>query len=733
VASLELPECLTFAVLSTAADLATGAAQVAAESKLARALPFVHYLADVRHVIRVREDSGRTAVPAALPLVESSTVVAVGGGRGITAELMVELARVARPRIVVLGSNDLTAHPAGYLDLDDDAFAAARVQYIRSHLQERKGSTPRDAAAAFQRLADARSTRRNLTRIAEHCGPDRVTYRACDITDAAQVTAALAEVGPIDLLVNAAGMNRSAPLSRKDFGEFRRVRDLKVLGYANLRAALADRLPRLWCNFGSLLGFTGQIGEADYASANDFLAAAAVATAAGTGPESAAEITIGWTLWGEVGLGANELTKAYFEKSGLYSAMSTAEGAHHFLRELSLIAPEPLTVHLGAAERAAVERLIPGLLRGDVENPAAPAIGAAIKAPGSTAPAAVTTPAGRPPASRRIGAGHYARQPVSSGPDSATFEHVFDLVNDPYLRHHRVGDVPTLPGTFVAEIAAEAASALVPDQHVVSMRDITFHRFLKVWGPENPAPHRIVASVVDRRPDLGRTEVAVSVLSDVRAGDGRILVKDRLHFQARVILAAQPPVAPLWQAWPTMDERAVPDPYHAAGSPVSLTDMFVSTTQTRLHPWGKRSTYRLALAEGDPAFSRFRVPSILLDGLARTGVLDLVDGDLIPLAAPLSIRRLDIYEPANDLEIAAKYPSVDLYATFDAPPDYTGQSAGRAGGGNRFTAVRPDGRLLVQFQDLEWTLLGFLSAGTGEFLTTEQRGRLVAANAGGQR
>jgi hypothetical protein len=154
---------------------------------------------------------------------------------------------------------------------------------------------------------------------------------------------------------------------------------------------------------------------------------------------------------------------------------------------------------------------------------------------------------------------------------------------------------------------------------------------------------------------------------------------------------------------------------------VLLTDMFASTSNTRLHPWGRRATYDLALAADDPVFSRFHVPTILLDGLARTGVLSVVDGELVPLAAPLRIRRIDFYEHLNDCDVAAKYGRMELHAMLPH-----GEPGG-AGTNNRFVAVRPDGHVLVQMKDLSWTTMGFIRPRTGEFLTPAEGAASAAA------
>ena len=677
VVHLEYQACVTYALVTDATDAKTGIAQAERESGLQRGLPVAYYAAGQRWCTALAEEPGELVPSDAAKLGPASVVVAIGGGRGITAELLAEVTGCFRPRVYILGSNRLDAHPAEYLAMSEEEFAKARADYIRRQLLQHPGTSPAQHSRAYERIGQARGIRANLARMARNSGADAVQYLACDVTDRDQVAAAMdriiAESGGIDLLINAAGLNRSAPIATKSLAEFRQVRDLKLRGYQNLRFALRDHPPRAWCNFGSLLGLTGQVGEADYASGNDFLATTATHHSQALGTH---EFTVGWTLWGEAGLGAGDLTKAYYEKSGLYSAMSTAEGIHHFIRELNLVKPAPYTIHLGDAERNAVDRLLPGFLM-----------------PART--------------------GFYLGSVLERDKDSCTFERVFDLETDEYLKHHRVDSVPTLPGTFVTEIAFEAAGHLVPHLSVFAFEDLRFHHFLKVQDGERAgARKKIRAQVVERRPDLDQSVVAVQVTADVVAPNGMVLVKDKPHFEVRVLLAARLPEAPHWEPWHPAAETPVPDPYHSPGSPVLLTDMFVSTTDTRLHPNGKRATYNLRLPNGHPAFSRFGLPAILMDGLARTGVLALVNGDLMPLAAPLGIGRIDVYEHGGDYQVGERYGGIDLYAVLPGA-NADGKSAGS---GNRFAAVRPDGRILLQMKDLDWVLMGYLNRHTGQFV-----------------
>lgn len=658
VAALEWPRSAVFALASDG-DLPAAIDLVASESMLSRSLPVAYYRDAVRYraTLTVSADSN----PDGYRLTRDSVVVAAGGGRGITAEVLLGLARGSGGRFYILGSSDLDALPARYRDCDDAEFAGARKEYLRRRRAEDPTVAPRVLNAEFERFANARRTARTLRRL-EEAGATSVAYLSCDVEDPAAVERAMACVHAaedrIDLLINAAGRNRSAPIATKDFDEFRRVRDLKLLAYTNLVAALAGRPPRRWCNFGSLLGVTGQVGEVDYASANDFLGTAAVAGAA-AGRD---ELTIGWTLWGEVGLGANPLTKAYFDKTGQYSNMSTAEGIQHFLGQVRAAHPHPYTAHLGVAEYGAVDALLPGFLG----------------------------PSPRPfYLDRQVAAGQVDGRPW------AVHERDFDLDRDAYLADHLVNGVATLPGAFAAELALQAATALLPGWRGYAMEELTFHHFLKVHRPDRPVRKRIRAELLDERTDPAHARVRVEVTEDVIAPNGTVLVRDRPHVSVIVLLAPTLSPAPRWTPWYPATEQPVVDPYHRADAPIRLTGVFETTSNPRLHPLGKRSTYCLELAPSHPVFSRFRVPVLLIDGLLRTGVLAAGDElDRAPVAAPLRIARLDLYEYTNDARLGDGGP-IELYAMV---PDTA--TAGD-GAGNLFVAVRPDGRIILALKGLE--------------------------------
>ncbi|CAH1201500.1 3-phenylpropionate-dihydrodiol/cinnamic acid-dihydrodiol dehydrogenase [Paenibacillus plantiphilus] len=698
-AALELPDSRIYAVYSDANGIESAVRQAEEESRLKQLLPIAVYANGQRKTPIVEPIPGILPQDGLSSISSESLVVATAGARGITAELMKAVARHFRPHMVIIGRNKLDGYPKETFEGTDEVFGARRKAYLSEQKLLHKAKSIGQLNKEFDRLLEARQTYRNIREMEQLCGEGKVRYLACDVLDRQALAEAFEEIQriykrPIDLLVNAAGLNRSAATPAKQLSDFQAIRDIKIQGYLNLKHVLMGKPPGMWCNFGSFIGLTGQLGETDYAAANNFLSTAAAYVRQTEGTD---EFTIGWTLWKSVGLGANPLTKAFLEKSALFTSMGTEEGIHHFIREISMATRDAATFHLGDAEKNAITRVIPNFFEACSQAAQSQRTGGA---EGSTAAAACVERGT-----------FYLGQEKSRTAKEVHFERIFDLDKDAYLQHHVVNGHATLPGTFVPELAAEAAKSLLPELHVIAFEDVVFHHFLRVYDASKPAKKKIQAKVLHR--GSNQTLIQVKIMTDLVSPSGIMLQRDKLHFEAKVVMSSEVPAAPYWKHWDHAGELYLPDPYHFEKAPVLLTDMFVSTANTRQHPLGKRAVYRLGVDHDDPIFSSFLVPSIMLDGLARVAVLGLVEGDYLPLAAPASIRRIDLYESKSDCALAKEYAGIDLYATprhIDLESD----------GSNRFVAVKPDGGILLQMHDVAGTVLGYVHQTTGEFVSLQE-------------
>jgi enediyne polyketide synthase len=101
------------------------------------------------------------------------------------------------------------------------------------------------------------------------------TYVRADVTSPSEVTAAVAQIsatlGPVTALLHGAGRNEPAPLTCLDEAAFRRTLAPKIGGLEALLAAVDPAALKLLVTFGSIIGRAGLRGQADYATANDWL------------------------------------------------------------------------------------------------------------------------------------------------------------------------------------------------------------------------------------------------------------------------------------------------------------------------------------------------------------------------------------------------------------------------------------------------------------------------------
>ena len=348
----EKPSGLSFAVLTDTAD----PGPLATEARCDRDLAVAVHSGGERFEYALHP---APASPSGAPLGPDSVVVAAGGGRGLTAELLVALAGRFRPTVYVLGR-----HAPG-----DEAAPVPREAFFASARAAHPERPLATLAAEYDRLCAGAAVRHTLDQLAAHCGRDRVHHLVCDLTDPSAVRAVIDRVHArhprVDLLINAAGVHQGGTIRAEALPRARQVRDTKLLTYLNLRAAFAGRKPRRWQNFGSLLAVLGWPGEADYCSGNDLLDAAAAWTHASAADR---ETTIAWALWDEAGFAADPLTRELLRRRGELTALSTEDGVALYLDELATTGADRVVTFLGRAERRALAqpRLEPVAGTGDL-------------------------------------------------------------------------------------------------------------------------------------------------------------------------------------------------------------------------------------------------------------------------------------------------------------------------------------------------------------------------------
>ena len=199
-----------------------------------------------------------TTSSAGWPIGSPDVLLVTGGGKGIAAECALALGRASGAKLALLGRSD---------------------------------------PATDRELAE------NLARIAAADVPCR--YARADVTDAAAVRTAVEQLerqlGPVTALLHGAGTNVPELISALGEAAFLCTLAPKVQGLRNVLAALAPERLRLLLTFGSIIARTGLRGEADYATANEWLAAMTEEfQAAHPGCRC---LALEWSVWSGVGMG----------------------------------------------------------------------------------------------------------------------------------------------------------------------------------------------------------------------------------------------------------------------------------------------------------------------------------------------------------------------------------------------------------------------------------------------
>jgi NAD(P)-dependent dehydrogenase (short-subunit alcohol dehydrogenase family) len=277
----------------------------------------------------VRIDPARLDALAALPYV-----VLTGGGRGITAEVALRLARAGVRRFHLLGRTALPPQLDEWRALDHEGRDRLRQEVLERLRKERGRVTPAEWEQAMAPVARALEVGDTLRRLGEAGASAR--YHAVDVADRAALAAVLrsirAEDGPLEALVHGAGFERSRAFVSQQPSDWRATLDAKADGTLNLALLTVDDPLRFFVTFGSVAGRFGGLGQADYSLACELQSRLAGLHAAER--PGCRTLAIGWPAWDDVGMAARGDVRERLRARGR-RLMPAAEGVEHFVAELA--------------------------------------------------------------------------------------------------------------------------------------------------------------------------------------------------------------------------------------------------------------------------------------------------------------------------------------------------------------------------------------------------------------
>jgi len=199
-----------------------------------------------------------------------------------------------------------------------------------------------------------------------------------------------------------------------------------------------------------------------------------------------------------------------------------------------------------------------------------------------------------------------------------------------YLKHHKTGGMPTLPGAWIVEHMVRAVLRLA-DQPVrfVTVENVRFRRFVRSMHTQDNS-FRVV---VDSTPG----GYVAWLLGDIVSSTGVLLASDQVF--ASAVLSIDQPVSVEQQSLATaldssdVDCRAVSDPYCNGQESVQLSGPFDCLPRILVGPRRRSATFspRMEHSWHDV------VPSLLIDASIRVAGMHVVRD---ALHVPTGIRRM---------------------------------------------------------------------------------------------
>jgi acyl transferase domain-containing protein len=205
--------------------------------------------------------------------INSSSVVLVsGGGRGVTAQCVIKLAKQYQCKFILLGRSKVTeTEPEWAKDCFNEAELKKRI--MQDLIAQGEKPTPVKVQRTFNCLLAQREIAATLSTIQQAGG--QAEYLSEDITNCSALQAGLAPVvqrlGAVTGIIHGAGNLADKLIENKLEQDFETVYAAKIEGLESLLSCVQPNQLYFIVLFSSFVAFYGNVGQSDYALANEIL------------------------------------------------------------------------------------------------------------------------------------------------------------------------------------------------------------------------------------------------------------------------------------------------------------------------------------------------------------------------------------------------------------------------------------------------------------------------------
>ncbi len=435
--------------------------------------------------------------------IRNIVVLATGGARGVTAEVLRELALPGNT-LVLTGRSSLPEHES------EDLHSLSTSVALRQHFisEARNGSlqlTPAEIGRKVQSILAAREMRLNIEDFRQSGAT--VEYFSVNVTDHDSMLQLLDNIygkyGKIDGVVHGAGVIEDKLLADKSSDSWSRVVETKIIGLLLLQKYLRSESLRFFSVFSSVAGRYGNSGQTDYATANEFMNRLCCQLSKKWGNKVIVK-ALCWGPWGQTKFGTGMVTaetETKFAEKGV-KLVSADAGRRLFKDELLCGDNDHVEIICGEGPWEQQEVAI-GRIEREAQSVEDNFLGPLL---------------------------HNSTLTVLPKGDQIITLFLGDT--HAYLKDHCIDNVPILPAAAALEMMSEAASHLWPGWIVIEVCDCQLLKGIEL------KERNLKLSLIIKPPTYGSSDgFEVNATIQTEQGDGQ----HRMHYRAVLRLAQQLP------------------------------------------------------------------------------------------------------------------------------------------------------------------------------------------------